>query len=142
MSLIRAVWIRESGIPFTILYATQFFEFIGAITAAAGAGRTVNVSSAAFQPVAADEVALAMADATLATPINGVIEMAGPERMPISDAVPRYLAAIKDPRQVIGDPRTPFFGMTLDDDSLVPVGCARPGQIRLDRWLAEQRKVA
>jgi uncharacterized protein YbjT (DUF2867 family) len=140
--LVQEQFIRESGIPFTIVYATQFFEFIGAIANAGGAGPTVNISSADFQPIASDDVALAMADAALGTAVNGVIEIAGPERMPISDAVSRYLAASNDPRQVVGDPATGYFGVAVDDGSLVPAGRARLGTIRLDSWLAQEKKVA
>lgn len=134
--------IRDSGIPFTIVHATQFFEFIGAIANAGGAGSSVHLSSAAFQPVASEDVALAMADVALATPRNGIVEVAGPERMPMSDAVSRYLAAIGDPRQVIGDAGTPFFGIEVDDRSLVPAARARLGAIGLGSWLVQQRKVA
>lgn len=134
--------IRDSGIPFTIMQATQFFEFLGAIASSGAADQVVHVSSGAFQPIASDDVALAVADAALGTPINGTIEIAGPERMPMSDAVSRYLAAINDPRQVVGDPSTPYFGLVADDRSLVPAGGARLGAIRFDSWLAQQRKVA
>ncbi len=140
--LVQEQLIRDSGIPFTIVYATQFFEFIGAIADAGGPGPTVNISSADFQPIAAEDVALAMADATLGTPVNGVIEIAGPERMPISDAVSRYFAATHDPRQVFGDPATGYFGVDVSDGSLVPAGRARLGAISLDGWLAQQKKVA
>jgi uncharacterized protein YbjT (DUF2867 family) len=134
--------IRDSGIPFTIVQATQFFEFIGAIAESGGAGQSVPVSSGPMQPIAAHDVALAMADAALATPVNGAIEIAGPERMPMSEAVSRYFAAIKDPRVVIGAPETPYFGLIVEEGSLVPAAGARLGAIRLDSWLAQQRKVA
>lgn len=140
--LVQEEFIRDSGIPFTIVHATQFFEFVGAIAQGGSTGQSVRVSSAAMQPVASDDVAMAVADAALAIPVNGIVEVAGPERMPISDAVTRYFAATNDPRQVIGDPSARYFGVTLDDHSLVPAAGARLGAAQFDSWLAQRRKVA
>ena len=139
---VQEQWVRDSGIPFSIVHATQFYEFIEAIAKAGVDGHNVRVSSAAMQPVAAGDVAMAMADVALNVPANGIVEVAGPERMPISDAVARYLASINDPRKVVGDPHTPFFGIDLDDRSLVPGARARLGATPLGHWLAQQRKVA
>src|SRR5215470_8317360 len=95
--------IKTSGIPYTIIRATQFFEFLGAIAAAGTDGKRVRVSNAAYQPIAADDVANAVADAALGAPINGIIEIAGPERLPMSEIVARYLKATNDRREVVSD---------------------------------------
>jgi uncharacterized protein YbjT (DUF2867 family) len=127
--------IKTSGIPYTIVRATQFFEFLGKI-AAAGTGDTVFAcSTASFQPIASDDVATAVADAALGSPVNGTIEIAGPEQQPMSELVARYLTATKDPRKVVGDPQARYFGVRLDDRSLVPGDNPHLGTIRLEEWL-------
>src|SRR5262249_25032251 len=93
------------------------------------------VSTAAFQPIAADDVAAAMADAALAQPANGVIEIAGADRVPMVEIVGQYLKAKDDTREIIADARAPYFGLQVDDRSLVPVGHARIGAIRYQDWL-------
>jgi uncharacterized protein YbjT (DUF2867 family) len=127
--------IKTSGIPYTIVRATQFFDFLGKI-AAAGTGDTVFAcSTASFQPIASDDVATAGADAALGSPVNGTIEIAGPEQQPMSELVARYLTATKDPRKVVGDPQARYFGVRLDDRSLVPGDNPHLGTIRLEEWL-------
>src|SRR6185369_13710408 len=96
--------IKASGIPYTIIRATQFFEFLGAIAAAGADGKRVRVSDRAFQPIAADDVAKTVADSALRSPVNGTIEIAGPERLPMNEMIARYLKATNDPREVVGDP--------------------------------------
>ena len=93
-----------SGIPYTILRATQFFEFVGSIAASSVEGDKVRVSTGLFQPIAADDVAAVVADVALAEPANGIVEIAGPERAPFNEIVARYLKAVGDPREVVGDP--------------------------------------
>jgi uncharacterized protein YbjT (DUF2867 family) len=132
--------IKAPGIPYTIVRATQFFEFLGAVAAAGRAGEVVRVSGAAFQPIAADDVAEAVVGAALAAPLNGTIEIAGPERLPLSEAVERYLSATGDTRRVVVDPAAPYFGAILDDDSLVPAGSPRVFATRLDDWLTTSPK--
>lgn len=129
--------IKASGIPYTIVHATQFFEFLGAIAQSAMAGNTVSLPSAHFQPIASDDVADAMADVALAAPINGTIEVAGPERVRMSELVARYLKATNDPRTVIADPHALYFGTEIDDGSLVPGGTARIGATRFEDWFAQ-----
>jgi uncharacterized protein YbjT (DUF2867 family) len=131
--------IKTSGIPYTIIRATQFFEFLGKI-AAAGTDETVFAcSSASFQPIAAEDVAKAVADAALGSPVNDTIEIAGPERLPLSELVARYLKATNDPREVVSDPQARYFGVRLDDRSLVPGDNPRLGTIRLEDWLRQPR---
>ncbi len=137
--------IRRSGIPHTIVHSTQFFEFMGAIANAGTTGKTARLSPAAMQPIAADDVADAMADVALSSPANGTIEIAGPERARLSDLVAKYLGAIGDPREIIVDPHALYFGLELDDGSLVPGDNPRLGAIRFDDWLersARQKKAA
>lgn len=128
--------IRASGIPYTIVQATQFFEFVGAIAQAAGDGPVVRGSSASIQPIASDDVADVMHDVALASPLNGTLEIAGPERLTLSVLIGRYFRAKGDKREVIADPAAPYFGAVLEPGTLVPAGAARLGSTRLDRWLS------
>jgi uncharacterized protein YbjT (DUF2867 family) len=131
--------IKTSGIPYTIIRATQFFEFLGAIAAAGTDDSRVRLSNASFQPIAADDVAKAVAEAALGSPVNETIEIAGPERLPMSELVARYLKATNDPREVVSDPEARYFGARLDEHCLVPVGHAHLGTIRLEEWLRQSR---
>jgi uncharacterized protein YbjT (DUF2867 family) len=99
----------------------------------------VRLSNASFQPIAADEVAKAVAEAALGSPVNETIEIAGPERRPMSELVARYLKATHDPREVVSDPEARYFGTRLDEHYLVPGGHAHPGTIRLEDWLRQSR---
>jgi len=132
--------IRRSTIPYTILRATQFFEFVGGIVATSTDGEIARLSPALFQPVASDDVAAALADVTLADPTNGVVELAGPERLSLDEFGRRYLAAIKDPRKVVADIHARYFGAELDDRSLTPGDNPRLGAIPFGDWLATLRK--
>ncbi len=128
--------IRESKIPYTIVHSTQFFEFLGGIAQSATVGDTVTLPSAYFQPIASDDVADIMTDVALSAPINGVIEIAGPQPVRMSDLVARFLKATNDPRTVIGDPHARYFGTELDDRSLVPGDHPRIGAIRFEDWFS------
>ncbi len=135
--------IRQSGVPYTIVHATQFFEFTGAIAQSATEGTKVRVPTGAFQPIAADNVADAVADAAVAEPLNGMIEIAGPERGPMNEFVARYLKATNDPRTVTADPDARYFEVEIDERTLVPDAGAHLGAIRFDDWLrspAAQKK--
>ncbi|MBB3233345.1 SDR family oxidoreductase [Phyllobacterium endophyticum] len=127
--------IRNSGIPYTIVHATQFFEFVGAIAQSATEGTNVRAPTGAFQPVAADNVADTMADAALAEPLNGVIEIAGPELAPMDEFIARYLKATNDRRILVADPHARYFEVEIDDRTLVPGDGARLGSIRFEDWL-------
>jgi uncharacterized protein YbjT (DUF2867 family) len=130
--------IKRSGIPYTIVRATQFFEFLGGIAASGTVDNRVRLPNASFQPIAAEDVAQAVADAALGAPVNNTIEIAGPERLPMSDMIGRYLRQIKDPREVVADPGAGYFGSRVDDRSLVPGG-QKPwiGKIRLEDWIRQ-----
>ena len=128
--------IRASKIPYTILRATQFFEFVGGIVDSSADGQIVRLSPALFQPVASDDVAAALADVTLGAPVNGMIELAGPERFSLDEFGRKYLAATKDPRKVVPDIHARYFGAELDDQSLTPGNNPRIGSVRFEDWLA------
>lgn len=128
--------IKASGRPYTIVRSTQFFEFTAAIAQSGTAGQTVRLSPALYQPIASDDVAAAVADAALGAPVNGMIEIAGPDRMPIDQLVRRFLSATSDPRTVIADSRAGYFGIAVDDRSLTPGENPRIGTIRFEDWLA------
>ena len=134
--------IKGSGIPYTIIRATQFFEFLGAIAAAGAEDSRVRLPNASFQPIAAEDVAKAVADAALGSPANDTIEIAGPERLPLSDLVARYLKATNDPREVIRDPQARYYGIRVDNRSLVPGDNPHLGTIRLEEWLREPQAVS
>src|SRR5215475_3577694 len=134
--------IKASGIPYTIIRSTQFMEFLKGIAAAATDGSTVRISPGLFQPIAADDVAPAVADVALASPRNGIVEIAGPERAPFSDIIAHYLKAVGDPREVVSDPEARYWGGLVDDRSLVPLGEARLGRIGLDEWFRRSQAKA
>jgi len=128
--------IRASGLPYTIVHSTQFFEFLGGIAASAAAGDTISLSPAYIQAISSDDVALAMADFTLSQPVNGIVEIGGPEKMRLSDLVQHYLTFKHDPRTVVVDVQARYFGATLQPDTLIPAAGARLGAITVDQWLA------
>ncbi len=128
--------IRESGIPYTIVHSTQFFEFLSGIVKSAAVGDAIPLPSAYFQPIASDDVADIMTDVALSAPINGMIEIAGPEPVRMSDLVARFLKKTNDPRKVIADPHARYFGTELDDRSLVPGDHPRIGATRFEDWFS------
>ncbi|WP_315724102.1 MULTISPECIES: SDR family oxidoreductase [unclassified Bradyrhizobium] len=132
--------IRNSGRRYSILRATQFYEFADDIVATSTHGQVARLSPALFQPVAADDVAAALAAVTLAPPIDGIIELAGPEQLSLDDFGRRYLAAINDPRKVVADIHARYFGAELDDRSLTPGDHPRLGVIRFADWLSSLRQ--
>jgi uncharacterized protein YbjT (DUF2867 family) len=131
--------IEASGIPYTIVRATQFMEFLDAIAASSTNGNLVSLSPGLFQPIASDDVAAIVADVALATPRNGIVDIAGPEQAPFNELIARYLKAVGDPRKVVRDPEARYFGGRVDEFSLVPLDEARLGQINLDEWLRRSR---
>jgi uncharacterized protein YbjT (DUF2867 family) len=131
--------IVASRIPYTIVRATQFMEFLRGIADSAADGNRVRLPPCLFQPIAADDVASVVAETALAAPRNGIIEIAGPERAPFNEIVARYLKAVGDPREVVGDPQASYWGGRVEERSLVPLGEARLGRIGLDEWLRRSR---
>jgi len=130
--------VRESGLPYTIVHSTQFFEFLGSIAASAAQGDTLRLSPAFIQAISSDDVALAVADLALGQPVNGIVEIAGPEKARLSDLVQHYLAFKRDPRTVTADVHAPYFGAELKEETLVPGAQARLGAIGVDAWLRAQ----
>ena len=130
--------IKASGIPYTIVRATQFFEFLGAIAQSATDGQAVRLSPAYLQPVASDDVAAFVAKVATMAPANGIFELAGPERIGLDDLVRRYFAAKHDPRKVVTDIHARYFGAELNDKSLTPSG-DKPhiGATSFEAWLAK-----
>ncbi|MBV7493394.1 SDR family oxidoreductase [Pseudomonas sp. PDM24] len=129
--------IKASGIPYTILRATQFFEFVGGIAQAATVGEEICLSPALIQPMASDDVVAALTEVTLATPVNGTVEVAGPEAMPLDELVRRFLRATQDTRKVVPDVHARYFGSVLDDQSLTPGKNPRLGAMRFEDWLGQ-----
>jgi uncharacterized protein YbjT (DUF2867 family) len=126
----------ESGpIPYSIVRATQFFEFVDGIADAATTGNEVHMAPVAFQPIAAADVAGAVAGVAMNAPLNGRLEIAGPDRLRFDGVVRRRLSARNDPRQVVVDPNAPYFGSVPSEDSLVPLNGAQLGSIRYEEWL-------
>jgi uncharacterized protein YbjT (DUF2867 family) len=128
--------IRAAGTSYTIVQATQFFEFLGAIASSAATDGAIRLPSVAIQPMSSDDVAAAVAGAALSEPVNGTIEIAGPERFRLDELVRRYLKAKGDLREVVTDPSARYYGIPVNDASLVPAGEASLGIIRLEDWLA------
>jgi uncharacterized protein YbjT (DUF2867 family) len=129
--------ITEGAVPFSIVRATQFFEFVRGIADAATDGDTVRVSSAAIQPMAADDVATAVARAAVGQPVGGIHEVGGPDRFAIDDLVRIRLRAQGDDRQVVTDPESRYFGVLLDDHTLVPAATATVYDTRFEDWLVD-----
>lgn len=130
--------IKASGIPHTILRATQFFEFVGGIAQSATVGGEIRLSPALIQPIASDDVVAALAEVALASPVNGTLEAAGPEAIPLDELVRRFLQATKDTREVVPDIHARYFGDVLNDQSLTPGRNPRLGTIRFEDWLGRQ----
>jgi uncharacterized protein YbjT (DUF2867 family) len=128
--------ITGSAIPYTLVHATQFFEFLDAIAQSSTDGDTVRIAPVQFQPIAADDVADVIAEVAVDPPLNGRIEIAGPERYRFDELIRDVLRGKGDPREVVADTHAPYFGAELSQDSLVPGGDLRLGQRHLRDWLA------
>src|ERR1700739_1279690 len=130
--------IEESGSPYSIVRATQFFEFVGPIADSATDGNTVRLPEGAFQPIAAKDVATAVSGATISDPTNGITNIAGPEKRGMDDFIRTALAASDDPRQVVGDPEARYFGTPLDEHTIVPLDSEDPTiyPTRFSDWVA------
>jgi uncharacterized protein YbjT (DUF2867 family) len=133
--------IKASPIPYTIVHSTQFFEFLGGIAQSGTQGETVHLSPAFVQPIASDDVASAVADVTVGAPLNGTVEIAGPDRLRLSELVQQYLTKMRDSRKVVSDAHARYFGAELTDDMLVPGANPRIGKINFETWFAAQNKV-
>jgi uncharacterized protein YbjT (DUF2867 family) len=132
--------VKTGQVPYTIVRATQFFEFIGRIADSSTDGNTVRLSPALVQPEAADDVAGTLADVAVGAPLNDTVELAGPEAFPLDELARRFLNASDDPRQVTADVHARYFGAELDDQSLTPGGDARIAPTRFEDWLSQSAK--
>jgi uncharacterized protein YbjT (DUF2867 family) len=127
--------IKASPIPYTIVRATQFFEFVGRIADEATRGQTVYLPSVLFQPIFSDDLAANLAEIAVAKPLNGTIEIAGPDAVPFGELVRHYLTANHDPRTVVTDEQARYFGTTLETRSLIPGENAVLGSCHFADWL-------
>jgi len=129
--------IRNSSIPYSIVRATQFFEFFKSIADEATDGNTVRIAPVLFQPIAADDVAKAVSRVAVSAPVNGIVEIAGPQQFRFDEFIRLGLRARQDPRVVAADPQARYFGTELGERTLVPGADARLGDIRFEDWLAQ-----
>lgn len=133
--------IEASGIPYTILRSTQFFEFMGRIADSATDGSQIRLPTAMVQPIVSDDVVAVLTELVLGSPVNGRVEVAGPDRFRLDELVRHVLDYRKDRREVTGDAHARYFGTELEDESLVPATPARLGTTRFDAWLRGTQKM-
>jgi uncharacterized protein YbjT (DUF2867 family) len=130
--------IKQSGVPYTIIRSTQFLEFLAGIANQATEGNEVHLSDVKFQPIASDDVASFVAKYALVAPVNGKIEIAGPERFEMYEIVARYLQHSNDPRKVVPNGKPEYFGGEVTHSALVPAGQAELGAINFEKWWSNQ----
>lgn len=128
--------IKASKIPYTIVRATQFFEFVSSIADLASDGKTIRLPPAMMQPIVSDDVATALANIAVGEPLNGTVELAGPERIRMDDLVRRFLNANHDAREVTTDTQAKYYGLAVNDQSLTPGNNPRIGSTRFQDWLS------
>lgn len=129
--------IKASSTHWSIVRATQFYEFVKGIADFSTNGGKVHLPHVLFQPMAADDVASAVGRVAVASPVNGIVDVAGPEQSRLDDVIRQGLAAIKDPREVVADPHAPYYGIAVTERTLVPENGAKLGTIRFEDWLAQ-----
>lgn len=137
--------IKESGLPYSIVHATQFFEFVNAIADMSTQGTQVRLPPVLIQPMASEDVAKAVGRVAVGAPVNGMVEVGGPEKFRLDELIRLGLSAIGDPREVVADPNASFYGIHVGELSLVPEDDAKLGEIRFKDWLAQgnlKKKVA
>lgn len=134
--------IKQSGVPYTIVRSTQFLEFMKGIADQATDGTEVHLSDVKFQPIASDDVAAFVAKYALGTPVNGIVEIAGPERYDMYEIIGRFLQETNDPRKVVANGRPQYFGGEVTHTALVPAGEAQLGAINFEKWVSTQLQKA
>src|SRR5689334_6610569 len=134
--------IKESSIPYSIVHATQFFEFLKGLADISMVGDKVHLPPVLFQPMAADDVASGVARVAVGQPVNGIVEIAGPEQFRVDELVRRRLGSLKDPREVIADPNARYGGARISERTLLPGNNARLGQTRFETWLNQSAQRA
>ncbi|WP_393074026.1 SDR family oxidoreductase [Streptomyces sp. LN704] len=131
--------IKESGIPYSIVHATQFFEFMKGIAESGTQGDTVHLAPVKIRPVYSDDVAATVGATAVGAPVNGVVEVAGPDTYQLDELISKGLAARNDPRTVVADPKAPYFGAQLQETTLLPGPDVRIGKVRFADWVAQQQ---
>ncbi len=134
--------IKESSIPYSIVHATQFFEFLKGLADISMVGDKVHLPPVLFQPIAADDVATGVARIAVAQPVNGIVEIAGPEQFRLDELVRRRLTSLKDPREVIADPNASYSGAQISEKTLLPGDNAQLGVTRFEAWLTQSAGTA
>jgi len=134
--------IKESPIPYSIVHATQFFEFLKGLADISMVGDKVHLPPVLFQPMAADDVASGVATVTIGQPVNGIVEIGGPEQFRVDELVRRRLASLKDPREVIADPNARYDGAKVSEKTLLPGNNVRLGETRFETWLIQSAGTA
>ena len=129
--------IKESSIPYSVVHATQFFEFLKGLADISMVGDKVHLPPVLFQPIAADDVASGVDRIAVGQPVNGIVEIGGPEQFRLDELVRRRLASLKDPREVIADPNARYAGAKLSEKTLLPGNNARLGETRFETWLTQ-----
>ena len=129
--------IEESSIPYSIVHATQFFEFLKGLADISMVGDKVHLPPVLFQPMAADDVASGVARIAAGPPVNGMVEIGGPERFRVDELVRRRLATLQDPREVVADPNARYDGARVSEKTLIPADSARLGETRFETWLTQ-----
>jgi uncharacterized protein YbjT (DUF2867 family) len=129
--------IKGSSVPYSIVHATQFFEFLKGLADISTVGNKVHLPPVLFQPMAADDVASALAKIAVGPPVNGTVEIGGPEEFRVDDLVRRRLAALKDDREVIADPQARYSGAVISERTLLPGDNARLGETYFETWLSQ-----
>ena len=127
--------IKKGSIPYSIVHATQFFEFVKRIADEATTGNSVRIPPVLFQPIAANDVVSALLKVATNSPLKGAIEIAGPEQFRFDEVIRQQLRALSDPRQVVADPHARYFGAEMSENSLVPIGDAQLGETHFENWL-------
>jgi len=134
--------ITESSVPYTIVRATQFFEFLKGLADISMVGAKVHLPPVFFQPMAADDVASGVGRIAVGPPVNGIVEIGGPEKFRMDELVRRRLAALRDPREVVADPNARYSGANISENTLVPGNHARLGETRFETWLTRPAATA
>jgi uncharacterized protein YbjT (DUF2867 family) len=134
--------IKESSIPYSIVHATQFFEFMNSIAAAATDGNTVRLPPALIQPIAAEDVASAVGRVSVGAPLNGIVEIAGPDQFRLDELIRERLSATGDPREVVTDPQASYYGIIPRERTLLPGADALVAETRFQDWLEQQHATA
>jgi uncharacterized protein YbjT (DUF2867 family) len=129
--------IKASSNPYTIVRATQFFEFVKGIADFSTEGNKVRLPSALIQPMAADDVASAVGRVATGAPVKGMVEVGGPEKLHLDELVRKYFTATKDPREVVTDPKAHYYGIEVGEKTLVPGDGARLSETRFETWLSQ-----